>query len=193
MNHIRWRELDELIDILDEDGILTGRTALKSEAHSNGFFHPTVHIWCYTVNGKVLIQQRAAGKTTHPLLWDVSVAGHVGAGEDMKIAAVREIKEEIGLEIKVQELKEIGIFRSVHRHSAELIDCEFHHTFLCELKVPFSTLQIQEEEVRAVELMPLTQFAEETIGLSRPNKYVPHGSDYYSTVIRAIKGRLKVF
>ncbi len=179
--------MDELIDILDDEGKPTGRTALKSEAHRNGWFHPTVHIWCYTTTGKVLIQQRGRNKTTHPLLWDVSVAGHVGAGEDIKTSALREIAEEIGLEIKKQDLKKIGVFKAVHRHSATLTDCEFHHTFLCELKVPITALKRQKSEVADLALIPLIQLAEETFGLAKPDKYVPHDTAYYQQVIKAIK------
>lgn len=179
--------MDELVDILDEEGKLTGRTALKSEAHKSGWFHPTVHIWFYTINGLVLLQQRGKDKETHPLLWDVSVAGHAGAGEDIKASAIREVQEEIGLAIKKQDLKKIGVFKSVQRHSETLTDCEFHHTFLCELKVPLRALKRQESEVAALALIPLIQLAEETFGLAQPTKYVPHKSTYYQEVIKAIK------
>ena len=61
--------MDELVDILDAAGNYTGKIAMKSEAHRNGLFHPTVHVWFYTKNGQILIQQRAENKETHPLLW----------------------------------------------------------------------------------------------------------------------------
>ncbi|MGB3152847.1 MAG: hydrolase, partial [Maribacter sp.] len=37
--------MDELIDILNEEGEFTGETKLKSYAHRMGLFHSTVHIW----------------------------------------------------------------------------------------------------------------------------------------------------
>ena len=182
--------MDELVDILDAFGNPTGKTAMKSEAHRKGWFHPTVHVWFYTKNGKVLIQQRARDKDTHPLLWDVSVAGHIGAGEAIEISAVREIKEEIGLTISSEDLEAIGIFKSAHRHSEDLFDCEFHHTFVCELKVPFENLQKQESEVEELALIPLIQFSQETWGMADLSKYVPHGTEYYKTIIQEIKKRL---
>lgn len=181
---------DELVDILDSEGNATGRTALKSVAHKKGWFHPTVHVWFFTADGKVLIQQRAATKSIHSLLWDVSVAGHVGAGEDVKKAAVREVKEEIGLKIAKDDLRKFGVFKACHRHSEDLVDCEFHHLFLCSLQVPLHTLKRQKSEVADLALMPLLKFSEETWGLSSVRKYVPHGAEYYKTIVKAIKEQL---
>lgn len=182
--------MDELVDILDSEGKFTGRTALKSEAHENGWFHPTVHIWFFTADGSVLIQQRAKNKDTHPLLWDVSVAGHVAAGEQIEEAAVREVREEIGFNITQDDLKEIGVFKAVHEHNENVMDCEFHHVFLCKLKVPLGTLIKQESEVADLELIPLIRFSEETWGLANLRKYVSHGVEYYKTVIKSIKNEI---
>lgn len=182
--------MDELVDILDELGNPTGKTAKKSIAHAKGWFHPTIHVWFYTKDGKILIQQRGKDKDTHPLLWDVSVAGHIGAGEDIEVSAVREVEEEIGLSISGKDLEKIGVFSSVHKHRADLIDCEFHHTFLCELKLPLENLQKQESEVENLDLIPLIQFSEETWGLANIGKYVPHRISYYQRVVQEIQKRL---
>lgn len=182
--------MDELVDILDAEGNFTNQTTMKSEAHRHGLFHPTVHVWFYTNNGLILMQQRGKNKETHPLLWDVSVAGHVGAGEDIGNSAIRETSEEIGLEIDENELTKIGVFKSIHKHKADLVDCEFHHTFLCKLKVPLNQLKKQDSEVEALALVPLTKFAEETWGMANLKKYVPHGINYYKSIIKAIKERL---
>ncbi len=180
--------MDERVNILDSDGNDTGKTALKSEAHKNGWFHPTVHIWFYTLDGRVLIQQRAANKETHPLLWDVSVAGHVGAGENIEEAAVREVHEEIGIDIATDELKRIAVFKAIYKHSDELTDCEFHHVFLCQLQVPLKALTKQESEVADLALVPFLQFSEETWGLANIRKYVPHGAGYYKMIVKALHG-----
>ncbi len=182
--------MDELIDILDSEGNATGKTAMKSEAHQMGWFHETVHIWFYTSDGRVLLQQRGKEKDTHPLLWDVSVAGHIGAGETIELSALREVEEEIGLSISEKELEKIGVYKSVQKHREDLVDCEFHHTFLCELKVPLEHLRKQESEVEALKLISLLQFSEETWGMANFKKYVPHEVSYYTEIIKAIKERL---
>ncbi|MDC6406006.1 MULTISPECIES: NUDIX hydrolase [Maribacter] len=181
--------MDELIDILDADGNLTGQSCMKSEAHRDGLFHPTVHIWIYTSDGEVLLQQRGKDKDTHPLLWDVSVAGHVGASEDLEKSAVREVAEEIGLIIRPSDLQKIGVFKSVQKHSVRLIDCEFHHTFMCELKEPIENLKKQESEVEALDSIPISQFKKEVLD-TMPDKYVPHKKEYYETILKALKSKL---
>ena len=101
--------MDEYIDIVTQTGRSTGKVALKSEAHKNGWWHNTIHVWLYTKNGEILLQQRSHKKTIFPLLWDVSAAGHIDAGESFVDAAIRETKEELGLELKPEELKKIII------------------------------------------------------------------------------------
>lgn len=182
--------MDELIDVLDDHGIKTGKTVLKSMAHQKGIFHQTVHIWFYTKNHQILLQQRGKEKDTFPLLFDASVAGHIAAGETIEAAALREIEEEIGITIEIAQLKKIGVFKSTQKHSETLIDCEFHHTFISELKVPFDQLKKLESEVADLKLTSLLKFSEETWGLANLNKYVPHSVDYYRTVIKAIKNEL---
>lgn len=182
--------MDELITILDSQGNNTGEIELKSYAHRMGLFHATVHIWLYTKDGEILIQKRGKNKDIHPLLWDVSVAGHIGAGEEIKLAAIREIAEEIGLDIKEKELEKIGVFKSVHEHHEDLIDSEFHHTFICELQSPLKQLKKQDSEVAALDLIFIDKFQEETENNIRLKKYVPHKTSYFHEIVKSIRTKL---
>ncbi|MEJ1223573.1 NUDIX hydrolase [Sediminicola sp. 1XM1-17] len=182
--------MDELIDILDDNGNYTGKSLMKSEAHKKGLFHPTVHIWFYTKKGEVLIQQRAASKETHPLLWDVSVAGHIGAGEDLVESAIREVSEEIGLVVTKKEIRKVGVFKSVKELRADFIDCEFHHTYISELNTSLDNLKKQESEVKALALIPLPVFIDELRQNNSSKKYVPHDPLYFQTIIDAIEKQL---
>lgn len=182
--------MDERIEIWDASGTPTGRTALKSEAHRQGWYHPTVHVWFYTASGNILLQKRAEAKETFPGLWDVSVAGHIQAGETPPQAAIRESREETGLAITTGDLHFLGRFRSEHRHPGGLLDREFHHCYLAELHQPLPALAPQASEVAELRLKPLLQFAEEVWGLARPGKYVPHSRAYYAEVVKGIRSRL---
>ena len=91
--------MEEYLDILDKTGKPLGESYLKSVVHQKGYYHNTVHIWFYTKEGQILLAQRSFKKTICPGMWDVSVAGHMEAGETLEAAAVREIREEIGTRI----------------------------------------------------------------------------------------------
>jgi isopentenyldiphosphate isomerase len=167
--------LDELIDILTPEGTPTGKTALKSEAHKNGWFHATVHIWLFTSDKKILLQKRALTKKVFPGLWDISVAGHIGAGEEILTSAKREVFEEIGLELDEKDLIKIGTRIHQVKHKNGIQDNEQHHVFIAELKVPLSTLKIQVEEVADIKLFDLSILKDtknlENVLLSRFHEY----------------------
>ncbi len=171
--------MDELIDILTPEGKSTGKTALKSEAHKNGWFHATVHIWLFTSDEKILLQKRALTKKVFPGLWDISVAGHVGAGEDILTSAKREVFEEIGLQLDEKDLIKIGPRIHQVSHANGIQDNEHHHVFIAELKVPLSKLTIQVEEVDDIKLYDLS-ILKSTKNLE--NILLPRFHEYYVSV-----------
>ncbi len=182
--------MDELIEIWDESGKPTGKTALKSEAHKKGWFHPTIHLWLYTHAGKVLLQKRAENKDTFPGLWDVSVAGHILDGETPLAGALRETKEEIGLLLEADQLEFLGRFTSDQKHPGGIQDREFQYVYLAELPVPLEELNGNPEEVAALEMRSLLRLTEELWGLAAPAGYVPHSRTYYKAVFTALQSRV---
>ncbi len=179
--------MDEYIDILTKEGIPIGKSELKSVVHQKGYYHNTAHIWFYTTQGEILLSQRSAKKKICPLLWDVSVAGHIDAGESIKQAAIRESSEEIGISIAESDLKEIGVFQCFQTYDTGIIDNEFHNTFICELHVDISKLVLQKEEVEAVKLVSFKRFNQliETIK-NNDNHFVPSNKSYYEFVLQQI-------
>ena len=171
--------MDELIDILDTEGNPTGESCMKSLAHQHGYFHATVHIWFYTKDEKVLLQKRAATKKVFPNLWDISVAGHIGAGEEILDAAVREVSEEIGLSLKKEDLTKIGTRKHQVAHDNGIQDNEFHHVFIAELKVPIESLRVQKEEVAGLKLFDLDIL---TRTKNLENVLLPRFHKYYCNV-----------
>lgn len=183
--------MDELIDIVTKEGKPTGKTALKSEAHRNGWFHNTVHLWLYTQNAEVLLQQRSHKKTIHPLLWDVSVAGHIDAGESFEDAVVREAFEEIGLQLKPDQLKYIGT--KLHQgeyNNGTVKDFEFHQTFIAELKTPIEALNLREEEVEAIKLVGSNEFNHLVKNSGSNGHFIPSNKAHYRFVMEQINAAL---
>lgn len=178
--------MEEFIDILTSDGKPTGASAPKYEIHSKGHYHNTAHVWLYTKTGHILLAQRAASKTICPLLWDVSVAGHIDAGEPLITAAVREVWEEIGLKISEPDLEKIGVFKCFQSYENGVIDNEFHHTFITELKIDITNLSLQKDEVEAVKLVTLEEFKDLLNHIGKDNHFVPSNKAYYEFVLSAI-------
>lgn len=181
---------DEYIDILDSSGNFTGDVKLKSEAHELGLYHASVHIWLYTLNSELLFQKRASIKDTFPSLWDVSVAGHIATGEQIELAAKREIQEEIGIDIPVKELDFIGTYFESKAPTPQIIDNEFHHVYLSQLHVPLDTFTLQKEEVSEVKLVHLNELEEVMNDSLLDHEYVPHDKDYLHWVLKEIKNRI---
>lgn len=179
--------MDEYIDIVDANGIPTGVSELKSIIHQKGLYHNTVHIWFYSKNGEILLSQRSAKKSICPLMWDVSVAGHIDAGESIEQAALRETKEEIGLDITESDLQKIGMFKCFQSYDSGIADNEFHHTYICKLKVSLASLIPQEEEVEALKLVSLEEFQYLIDHIGIDNHFVPSNKTYYEVVLGSIK------
>ena len=177
---------DEVIDIISDD-LLFVKTALKSEAHKHGWLHASIHVWFYTDDGNLLFQKRSPNKIAFPNLWDVSVAGHIDAGEKPITAVKREIEEEIGLSIKSQDLNFIGIYRELHHHKTDFIDNEIHYIYTAKLIKDLSGLKIQEEELTELRLNSIFEFEKELGRNSFSKKYVKHDPEYYKFILSEIK------
>ena len=183
--------MNEIIDIVTELGEPTGTTALKSEAHKNGWFHNTVHLWLYTNAGEILLQQRSHLKQIHPLLWDVSVAGHIDAGETFEEAALREAKEEIGIDLKESQLIHIGA--ELHKgeyNNGAIKDYEFHQMFIAEFDTPLASLVVNAEEVEAIKLVSIVEFEALLEGSGNNSHFIPTNKPYYQFIIGQIQKRL---
>ena len=93
----------ELIEIADEKGNFTGTIIDKDEAHNSNLFYWAVGIFLINNKKQVLLQKRGANKKIKPNMWAMC-AGHVKANEEIEIAAIRELNEEIGLNVSINDL-----------------------------------------------------------------------------------------
>lgn len=146
--------MEEIFDILDENGEVTGETAPRSYVHRHGLYHRTAHIWLVK-DGKVLLQRRSPCKDSFPGRLDISSAGHISAGEEPLDSAVRELAEELGITASPSELLLVGkISRHyVKRFYGEIFDdreLAFVYLFTGEFELP--QIKIQQSEISEVGL-----------------------------------------
>ena len=147
----------ELLDERDEMGEVTGRTQARLVMHRSGQLHGTAHVWLIRPNDKsgfdLLLQKRSKNKDAFPGCYDISSAGHLPAGWDYLPSAVRELKEELGLEVSEKELHFAGVCRNEEKtefHGKPFYNREISQVFVCTLPVKEEELTLQKEEVEAV-------------------------------------------
>ena len=143
--------MDELLDILDESGRPTGEVLAKSEAHRLGLWHRCFHCWICGSDAAgpyLLIQRRAAAKDTWPGYLDITAAGHLSAGEET-LDGLREIEEELGLQVNPERLVPLGTIR-IEQQLPAGYDREFHEVFLLRDNTPPDNLRLQKEEVESI-------------------------------------------
>jgi isopentenyl-diphosphate Delta-isomerase len=101
---------DEVFDVVDANDVVTGQ-ATRRDVHARGLWHRAVHVLVFAPElagaapggRKIFLQKRSMAKDTAPGRWDSSCSGHLDSGEDYAHAAVRELREEIGLVVSGPE------------------------------------------------------------------------------------------
>lgn len=88
----------ELWDLYTRDRQSTGERHVRGEKMPPERYHLVVHVWIRNSRGEWLISQRSATCHQHPLKWECA-GGSVIAGEDSLTAALREVAEEVGVQL----------------------------------------------------------------------------------------------
>ena len=99
-------DFDEIIDVVDVNDNVISR-APRYEVHKKGLMHRSVHIIVFNFLGHLFLQKRSLKKDESPGLWDTSAAGHLDLGEDNFHCANRELKEELGISVPMNEIMRI--------------------------------------------------------------------------------------
>jgi len=112
----------ELWDLYSENRELLGRDHIRGEQLPIDGYHLVVHVWIRNSKGEYLISQRSANRSRYPLMWEC-VGGSVIKGEDSLQGAIREVKEEVGIDLepdkgqvlftKVRKVMEGKIFNDI--------------------------------------------------------------------------------
>ena len=136
----------EYIDIFDENNNPTGKVKEKQQAHEDGNFHRTAHVWIINDKNELLLQKRSASKKTHPNYLDISGAGHIKAGESVVDGAIRELKEELGVEAEEKDLQYIATIKSTKNPK----NMEFQYVYLLNCNKEIEEYIFEDNEVAEV-------------------------------------------
>jgi 16S rRNA (adenine1518-N6/adenine1519-N6)-dimethyltransferase len=139
----------EIFDVVDERDHVQ-RQASRHDVHTHGWRHRAVHIFVFNRAGELFLQKRSRWKDVHPLTWDSSAAGHVNAGDDYAETALREVKEEMGVDVaRVELLARID--------ANAMTGWEFVHLFRVEHEGPF---RLPPAEIETGSFFPLSVIRE---------------------------------
>ncbi len=178
---------EELWQGYDERGLPIGPVTLPQCA--DGALHGASHIWMWRKSGhgvEVLLQTRAKDKRTWPGFLDISAAGHIDFGETPLVAALREAKEEVGIELNDQDLKLLFVARKyiVFKGPQPTIENEFRWIYAHEL-IDESSLHFSDGEVDDASWMSLYEL--KRLAADTDSKLVPQGQDYFAMLFAAIE------
>ncbi|MFD0696987.1 NUDIX domain-containing protein [Paenibacillus sp. GCM10027628] len=142
---------EEMFDIYDRQMNWLG-VAPRSEVHKKGLWHQTFQCWIVSFEKPeplILLQLRAPDKDLFPSLLDISSAGHLAAGETVR-EGVRELEEELGLNVHFDDLLACGKFAEEDLISEQLMDREFCHVFIYRCDQPLKDYKLQEDEISGI-------------------------------------------
>jgi len=151
---------DEIIALVDdEDRIISSTT--RKEAHEKGLLHREAYAYLINSRKQVLLQKRADNH-----LWDHSVGGHFPLEQDYQEGALREFREELGINLDKSEFKEIANERTkMTSHNGKNV--RFVKVFLIKKDIPAENFSSDEGEVEEIRYFDIDELKEL---LSHPEK-----------------------
>ena len=138
----------EYLDILDENGKLTGIKKDRNTVHKDGDWHKVVQIFVVN-NNNIMLQQRSLLKKSDPGKWCASASGHISAGENSIDTAKKEFREELGINLYENEIKLIDTFKSPsirYNNNEKIINNHFVDLYVVNKEIDINNVKIQKEE-----------------------------------------------
>ncbi len=156
-------------DLYDINREKTGEIMERGEPIPPGRYRLVVHICIFDHDGRMLIQQRQPFKAGWSNLWDVTVGGSAIAGDTSQTAAEREVMEEIGLPISLEDERP--------RFTVNF-DGGFDDFYCIKRDVDINSLTLQYEEVQAVKWAA----KEEILSMIDSGVFIPYKKSFIEMV-----------
>lgn len=130
----------EYWDLYDKNRNKLNRIVKRGDILSDDEYHLVINAWIRNKNNEFLITQRSANKT-FAFMWECT-GGSALKGETSKQAAIREIKEELGIDVDEYTGKLIGTTLRQFPNCPDIFD-----VWIFESNVQIENITIQKEEV----------------------------------------------
>ena len=139
----------EIWDAYDKDGNKLGFDQFRDEPIPEGVYHIVVEIYTLTENNEVLITQRHQNKPW-ALKWEVT-GGSILKGETTEEGAIRELKEETGIEVTYSDLN--FVYSDIYKNVPSIYKC-----FVVFINREKTKIQLQEGETIDYRYIPYNEF-----------------------------------
>lgn len=144
----------EFLDYYDEEGNYLGKEE-RSVVHASALWHKTVHCWLYDKDGNIYFQIRKDKGTFY-----TTASGHIVAGETVKEGFAREIKEEIGIDVDIDNCKLVDVVKfMMDREEADgsiFKDRAFANVYICDFENDIDSFNFDTNEVSGLVKMKAT-------------------------------------
>ncbi|MBQ6144080.1 MAG: NUDIX domain-containing protein [Clostridia bacterium] len=142
----------ELWDLYTKNRVKTGEIHEREDPMPKDRYHLVVNAWLKNSEGKYLISKRSKTKSKNPLMFE-TVGGAALKGENSIEAIVREVKEEIGIDLdpKMGKL----IYSDVRKNLNSIWD-----VFLFDYNGPVNLKNATTDEVESVGWMTTDEIYE---------------------------------
>ena len=152
---------EEYREVFTRDGVSQGRIVPKHAPVNEGDYFKQILVILKTKDspearqgtGSYIMQQRSLKAKYYAGMWDAT-GGSVKAGESPEEAAVREVKEELGIDIKVEELIPAWNFIAEWNPGTGLL----FSVFGCRAEAPECGLNFDKREVNDVKVVSFDEF-----------------------------------
>lgn len=158
-----------LVELVDEAGTAMGKASVEAAHRPPGQLHRAFSVLLVDVQGRVLLQLRAAAKTRFPLRWANACCGHPAPGQPLHDAANLRLGEE--LSIAPVRLTELGVHRYRAADSATgRVEVEYDHVLRGEFH-PGTEVRPDPTEVAELRWIGLDELRGELAAF--PDRYAP--------------------
>lgn len=154
----------EQFDLYTNDRLPLNQTMNRGEPVPDGCLRLVVHVCIFGSSGEMLIQQRQPFKKGWSNMWDISCGGSAVSGENSLIAAEREVAEELGVAISLEDVRPV---LTIH------FDEGFDDIYAITKDLQLSELRLQPEEVQAVKWASLEQI----LAMIDSGEFIPYHKD----------------
>lgn len=177
---------EEYLDIVDENGNLTGEKELRSVVHAKKLWHQTTHIYFYRKQSEsieLLVHLRSKFKEQYANQWATCFGGHLESGSTVEETFIKEMQEEVGISIDPKK-----IIIGTRRFHNSAINKEVIYICYYEYNDDIKKLTFNDGEVQKIKWMNETEIIKAIE--KNPEKWSGKTANGFLEVMRDLKSKI---